>query len=1281
MDFSDLWPTLKTLARRREYLETLAEGPQSKPDLVETLEDSRSTVDRAINELVEGGFVERQTEGYVPTQSGRLVLARYQSFLGDTEAIVEAQPVVDAVPPACDPPIELVVDAHVVSVTGEYELFAWVTQLLRAVDSCQIVWPWFSDSRHVRLWHDVTVRGDTTIELLAPKRVLDQLGTEFPDLGADLAAADSFVARTVESPPVALVIASEPVSLAAPEASGPDEPSSSADGAGTVLVAASEDDGAGILASTDDAAVAWGRTQYHRLREAGSPGEDRLTSGDAAGLSTVATRLPARLRDEGFITVNEQYFERHEPLSPAAAWRAGLDLPEVAAGYAVERTTDDGQGYADAIASRLADGENVALIGPPGTGKSTLCRQVAHQWTDRGTVFYRDSDSSESFESVPALSRAIDRASPPVLVVVEDALRPGGRSIIELLDRTAGREDVVFLADARDSEWHARDPTLEVRHDAVRQDAFEVLTMPRLAEDDIRRFVERAESLFGTDISVDPAALLTEIQATNTDGPTPGGVLLLLTRLARLGDPGDESGDVLDADVDAVREALTAEGETALAAGVLANAVNAAGLELYDEVLYAVAESPAVPTPAPDVDDRIQQVEAAIDHLRGHVIFSRPDDRGYRGIHESWSVRFLKRLLETTDEHRARELFGAAVSALLALADDPARCDRIAELVAGTTPVLEQIAVDPTGWADRVAEALFEVGETTPALAPLYGSTDASGPTLPQACSPRAEGRCLRARGRMQTAAGAYDRAVAEFERLLTLAESAGYESLTAEAIAQLGRVERKRGDFETATERFETAVERARAADDPRIEAMGLNGLGTIATRQGQYDSASEYHDRALAIYEETGDRHGQAVSIRRLAAAVQMRGEYDRARTEYERALEISREIDDRREEAQALSNLGTIAHRTGAYDRARDRYEAALSIQRELGDTHGHAKSLYSLGVIAQNRNALDRARGLYETALGVYRELGDTQWEARTLDALASLERRRGHYTRSRQQAEEALELFETLGDAQGQATALSKLGSIAYRRGVYERARSYHTERLSLVRETGDRRGELNAVYSLGMVALGQGRLSDARERLESALEIARELEDPQEAACLRTLAALARKQADHDRAADRLASAQAILERFDEPARRGKLALERARLSLDRGEPSAARTHTTTAMGVFDGSDRPYWHARTRQIQAAVAAAADETTPEADWAGLDPAIEAWDDAAETFESIDAPGPALETLKQSLEAVEAADRPDREIRERATELLETAPDDVADRHREWVETTTAVESDD
>jgi predicted transcriptional regulator len=59
---------------RRAYLERLAESPAWKRDLIEDLGDSRSTVDRALETLQDGGLVERTEDGFRTTYAGRVLL-------------------------------------------------------------------------------------------------------------------------------------------------------------------------------------------------------------------------------------------------------------------------------------------------------------------------------------------------------------------------------------------------------------------------------------------------------------------------------------------------------------------------------------------------------------------------------------------------------------------------------------------------------------------------------------------------------------------------------------------------------------------------------------------------------------------------------------------------------------------------------------------------------------------------------------------------------------------------------------------------------------------------------------------------------------------------------------------------------------------------------------------------------------------------------------------------------------------------------------------------------
>ncbi|OYR82810.1 hypothetical protein DJ72_08580, partial [Halorubrum distributum] len=67
--------------RRLDFLERLTAGPLRKHELVDAPGHSRSTVNRAIDELEAAGLVAGETDGYRTTRSGRLLAGEYREFL------------------------------------------------------------------------------------------------------------------------------------------------------------------------------------------------------------------------------------------------------------------------------------------------------------------------------------------------------------------------------------------------------------------------------------------------------------------------------------------------------------------------------------------------------------------------------------------------------------------------------------------------------------------------------------------------------------------------------------------------------------------------------------------------------------------------------------------------------------------------------------------------------------------------------------------------------------------------------------------------------------------------------------------------------------------------------------------------------------------------------------------------------------------------------------------------------------------------------------------------
>lgn len=85
---------VRVVNRREQLLAALTE-PRHKRDLVEELDLSRSTLDRAVRELETLGLIERDHR-YVLTVTGRLVLERFDELLAEFDDIAAARQLLGA---------------------------------------------------------------------------------------------------------------------------------------------------------------------------------------------------------------------------------------------------------------------------------------------------------------------------------------------------------------------------------------------------------------------------------------------------------------------------------------------------------------------------------------------------------------------------------------------------------------------------------------------------------------------------------------------------------------------------------------------------------------------------------------------------------------------------------------------------------------------------------------------------------------------------------------------------------------------------------------------------------------------------------------------------------------------------------------------------------------------------------------------------------------------------------------------------------------------------------
>ncbi len=1133
---------VELVRKRADVLAALEGRSLGLRAVVEEADCSRSTANRAVRELEEAGLVRRGEGGYELTPVGRIGLDHYRSYRRGWTDLVDAADVLDALPDGTDVDMSVVAGSEPVAApaTTPYQPVERLHDAVRTAEDYRAVLPAVGDPRSVRLLYEHVVTDGAPAELVVSPELRASLSENFSRQLAAM-AEDGFTLLVGEVPEVGVVLTEH-----------------DGDRRVTLVVYGDEGGVSGVIQNDAPAAVRWAEDVYADARAGAEPTTDevRQPDGGVAGATAGGTGLPVALEREGFVRLTRDYFVDREVAAPTTAWRAGLDLAEVHAGYAVDRTVDagvggherddeDGQTLTERLLGALSAGEDCLLVGPPGSGKSTTAKRVACEWydADRGPVLYRESGQGAAVESVDELVAAVEATEGQALVVVEDVARADAAAVLAATDRADG---AVFLFDARESEW--RDASAAREHRDVTD--LRVETVPRMLGADCERLVEHVERTAGVSVDVPVERLREEARSSafDDDEAAPGEVLLLLHRLATYADPLVEDETSLEADAAAAYEDLAGGGETALDVGLLANLLNAAGIAVTPVHLHAVAGAGAE-------DD----LDAALDRLDGRVLFGR-DDGAYRTVHEAWSTAFLETALRRGGEAAARDRVERVLSSLLALADSPDRRERVWDAVEEPS-ALDRVAADPEGWVDRTVEAVLTLVEQRPKLAPLLGGADGSVVDLPGA----GVDRRLRV-GRAFADAGEYDRAEATLEGVPPGERSVDW-------LLAMARTERGRGDYDAATEFAERALD---AATDEVAIARAMAALGQTETARGDPDAAREHLEAALSTFQAAGDSRRTVTCLTALGDARRTAGDQAAAAGQFRRALELATDLGAERERQRILDHLGSVAADRGEYDRARQYHRESLEVARTLGARGDQATTLNHLGRLAIDLNDLDDAEEYLSRCLDLSRAIGDRGRETEVLTNLATVAGRRAEYGRAEDLFEEALAAAEAAGDRRTQAAVLDNLGTLAERRGDLETAADRLERGLELAEEVGDPLVIGRVHHDLGGVALARESYDEAETHLQAALDHRQAADDSRGEAVTRSgLARLALERGALDRAEELADESAALFEELGIGPASAEPETTLGSVAAERGDHEEAREHFEAALALYDRLDDP----------------------------------------------------------------------------------------------------------
>lgn len=168
----------EAVRKRTDVLAELADDSWRKPALVESLDVSRSTADRAIDELLDAGLVERDDGVYRATNTGELALDVHREYASLTDSIATAMPIIEAKSPEAPFDTTLLADGAVqlAEPRAPENALQETAESLRKADVVRGFAPVIKSSYASLLYEEVSER-DLEVEVIVEREARGSLAT------------------------------------------------------------------------------------------------------------------------------------------------------------------------------------------------------------------------------------------------------------------------------------------------------------------------------------------------------------------------------------------------------------------------------------------------------------------------------------------------------------------------------------------------------------------------------------------------------------------------------------------------------------------------------------------------------------------------------------------------------------------------------------------------------------------------------------------------------------------------------------------------------------------------------------------------------------------------------------------------------------------------------------------------------------------------------------------------------------------------------------------------
>jgi predicted transcriptional regulator len=199
---TDAAELVEIVSRRHGILRVLSRSPRERRELVDDLEDAKSTVYKGVTQLLEMELIERTDEGLRPTLFGAVALRRYEE-LAQT---ADLSPVLGGLPAEAIDPVVFVGSEFVTPDAGSVgRHLEYAHHLLETADDVRGVVP-AASTENVDVVSDRVNAGELTAEFVLSKELGDSLRGRWDDAVASLLDSGAVLWQTERHVPFGVFV-------------------------------------------------------------------------------------------------------------------------------------------------------------------------------------------------------------------------------------------------------------------------------------------------------------------------------------------------------------------------------------------------------------------------------------------------------------------------------------------------------------------------------------------------------------------------------------------------------------------------------------------------------------------------------------------------------------------------------------------------------------------------------------------------------------------------------------------------------------------------------------------------------------------------------------------------------------------------------------------------------------------------------------------------------------------------------------------------------------------